>query len=88
MDMPDAAIPVLDVLVGDRTLPEYVVMVAPHGQWLDVGGVPHLDAYSPETIHGGPQVGLEYVVHLGGDTEMLMRYDGLDPRTGAALFVQ
>lgn len=88
MDSSNAMIPVLNVLIGDRALPEYVVLVAPHGTWQRVAGVPHLDVYSPETIHGGPQVGLEYVVHLGGDTEMLMRYDGLDPSTGAALFVQ
>lgn len=88
MDPSSTAIPVLNILVGDRTMPEYVVLLAAHGEWQRIAGNPRLDVYAPETIHGGPQVGLEYVVHLGGGTEMLMRYGGLDPSTGAAQFVQ
>ena len=87
MDLSSTAIPVLNILVGDRTMPEYVVLLAAHGEWQRESGQPRLDAYAPETIHGGPQVGHRYVVHLGGGTEMLMRYDGLDPATGAAQFV-
>jgi hypothetical protein len=88
MDPSSTVIPVLNILVGDRTMPEYVVLLAAHGEWQRVRGNPRLDVYSPETIHGGPQVGHRYMVHLGGGTEMLMRYDGLNPATGAAQFVQ